>query len=119
MGNYNTTTGTYDLQPISIAYGCTQPYFLVRQAFQRRTAMYRYDEFRRPLYWEIDMNFAKTTRITDRVRFQFRVEAFNLLNSPMYDERRYPTGRHQRGLRADQPKHHDPVELPACDSARV
>jgi len=89
VGNYNTTTGKYDLQPISIAYGCTEPYFLVRQSFQRRTAMFRYDEFRRPIYWEIDMNFAKTTRITDRVRFQFRVEAFNLLNSPMYDERQY------------------------------
>jgi Carboxypeptidase regulatory-like domain len=89
VGNYNTTTGNYDLQSYSVAYGCTQPYFLIRQAFQRRTAMFRYDEFRRPVYWEIDANIAKTTRITNRVRFQFRIEAFNLLNSPMYDERQY------------------------------
>ena len=89
VGQYNTTTGNYDLQSYSIAYGCTQPYFLIRQAFQRRTAMFRYDEFRRPIYSEIDANFAKTTRITDKVRFQLRIEAFTLLNSPMYDEVQY------------------------------
>jgi hypothetical protein len=89
VGNYNTTTGQYDLQSYSVAYGCTQPYFLIRQNFQRRTAMFRYDEFRRPIFWELDANIAKTTRITDKVRFQFRIEAFNLLNSPMYDELQY------------------------------
>ena len=49
------------------AYGCTEPFFLVREAFQRRTAMVRYDEFRRPAFWQVDLNFAKTTPITDRV----------------------------------------------------
>jgi hypothetical protein len=91
VGNFNPNTGNYDLQSYSIAYGCTQPYFLIRQSFQRRTAMFRYDEFRRPIYWEVDANFAKTTRITDKVRFQLRIEAFNLLNSPMYDELGYTT----------------------------
>jgi hypothetical protein len=91
VGNYNTATGNYDLQSYSIAYGCTQPYFLIRQSFQRRTAMFRYDEFRRPIYWEIDANIAKTVALTSKVRFQFRIEAFNLLNSPMYDERGYVT----------------------------
>jgi hypothetical protein len=89
VGQYNTTTGNYDLVSYSVAYGCTQPYFLIRQSFQRRTAMFRYDEFRRPIYWEIDANFSKTTRITDQMRFQLRIEAFNLLNSPMYDELQY------------------------------
>jgi hypothetical protein len=89
VGTYNTTTGNYDLASYSIAYGCTQPYFLVRQSFQRRTAMFRYDEFRRPSFWEIDMNLAKTTRLTEKVRFETRIEAFNILNSPMYDELQY------------------------------
>jgi hypothetical protein len=89
IGNFNTTTGQYDLVPVSVAYGCTQPFFLIRQTYQRRTAMFRYDEFRRPIYWEVDANFAKTTRITDKVRFQLRIEAFNLFNSPMYDEIQY------------------------------
>jgi hypothetical protein len=85
----NATTGKYDLLSVSTAYGCTQPYFLVREAFQRRTMMFRYDEFRRPSFWQVDMNFAKATRITEHTRFQVRLEAFNLFNSPMYDERNY------------------------------
>jgi hypothetical protein len=48
--------------------------------------MFRYDEFRRPIYWEVDANFAKMVQITNKVRFQVRIEAFNLFNSPMYDE---------------------------------
>jgi hypothetical protein len=84
--------GTYALLAVSQAYGCSEPYFLIREAFQRRTAMFRYDEFRRPAMMMLDANFAKTTLITDRVRLQVRLEAFNLLNSPQYDERQYQTG---------------------------
>ena len=83
------SNGSYALLSVSQAYGCTEPYFLIREAFQRRTAMFRYDEFRRPSFWQVDMNFAKTTPITARVRFQVRLEAFNVFNSPMYDERNY------------------------------
>ena len=89
IGVFNVNTRQYDLASISTAYGCTEPYFLIRQAFQRRTAMNRYDEFRRPGMFMLDMNFAKTTPITNRVRLQVRFEAFNLLNSPQYDERQY------------------------------
>jgi hypothetical protein len=39
----------------------------------------------------LDVNFAKTTRITNNIRLQVRLEAFNLLNSPQYDERQYVT----------------------------
>ena len=87
MSRHRATNGTYQLLSVSTAYGCTEPYFLVREAFQRRTAMIRYDEFRRPTYWDLTMGFAKTTPITDRMRIQIRLEAFNLFNSPMYDER--------------------------------
>jgi hypothetical protein len=89
IGQRNATTGRYDLLSVSTAYGCTEPYFLIRESFQRRTAMFRYDEFRRPGYWQVDVNFAKTTPITDKIRFQLRMDAFNLFNSPMYDERNY------------------------------
>jgi hypothetical protein len=81
--------GTYALLSASTAYGCTEPYFLIREAFQRRTAAFRYDEFRRPSYWQLDVNLSKTTQITKDVRLQVRFEAFNLFNSPMYDERNY------------------------------
>jgi hypothetical protein len=85
------SNGTYALLSVSQAYGCTEPYFLIRQNFQRRTAMSHYDEFRRPSLFRLDVNFAKTTPITDRIRLQVRLEAFNLLNSPQYDERQYQT----------------------------
>jgi hypothetical protein len=83
--------GTYSLLSVSQAYGCTEPYFLIRENFQRRTMMNRYDEFRRPGMFMLDVNFAKTTPITDRIRLQVRLEAFNILNSPQYDERQYNT----------------------------
>ena len=89
IGQRNATTGRYDLLSVSTAYGCTEPYFLIRDAFQRRTAMFRYDEFRRPSFWQVDMNLAKTTPIAHNMRFQLRLEAFNVFNSPMYDERQY------------------------------
>jgi hypothetical protein len=88
VGQRNASGG-YDLLSYSQAYGCTEPYFLVREAFQRRTTMFRYDEFRRPSFWQVDLNFAKMTPITDRIRLQVRIEAFNIFNSPMYDERNY------------------------------
>ena len=88
VGQRNTD-GTIRLLDAAVAFGCTEPYFLVRESFQRRTAMFRYDEFRRPIYWEVDLNFAKTTRLTDKMRMQVRLEAFNIFNSPMYDERNY------------------------------
>jgi hypothetical protein len=83
------SNGTYNLLALSTAYGCTEPYFLIRENFQRRTAMNRYDEFRRPSFWQVDVNFAKTTAITNNLRLQVRLEAFNIFNSPMYDERQY------------------------------
>jgi hypothetical protein len=89
IGQRNATTGQYTLLSVSTAYGCTEPYFLIRENFQRRTMMNRYDEFRRPGMFMLDVNFAKTAPITNRVRVQVRLEAFNLLNSPQYDERQY------------------------------
>ena len=88
VGQRNSN-GSIRLLDAALAYGCSEPFFLVREPFQRRTAMFRYDEFRRPSYWEVDLNFAKTTRVTDKMRMQVRLEAFNVFNSPMYDERQY------------------------------
>jgi Carboxypeptidase regulatory-like domain/TonB-dependent Receptor Plug Domain len=89
VGQRNNATGQYELLAYSVAYGCTEPFFLIREPFQARKTMFWDDRLRRPGYWELDLNFAKTTQITDRLRFQVRLEAFNVFNSPMYDERDY------------------------------
>jgi hypothetical protein len=79
--------GSYQLLGVATAYGCTSPNMLIREPFQQRTTNFWDDRLRRPGYWQLDLNFAKTTQITDHVRFQIRFEAFNVFNSPMYDER--------------------------------
>ncbi len=91
VGQRNAS-GDYTLLAYSANYGCTQPFFLIREPFQARTAQVLDDRLRRPGYWQLDLNFAKTTQITDRVRFQLRIEAFNVFNSPMYDERDFERG---------------------------
>jgi len=84
-------SGAYELTPNSVAAGCTQPFFLIREPFQTRTSMNRDDRLRRPPFQQLDVNLAKTTRISPRVRLQMRLEAFNVFNSAMYDERDYNT----------------------------
>ena len=120
VGQRNATTGNYDLLAVSTAYGCTEPYFLIREPFQRRTAMFRYDEFRRPSLWQLDVNFAKTTPITDKVRLPGASRGVQPLQQP--DVRRAQTttddttsadfGRINRNITR-------PVELPAVHPARI
>ena len=38
IGQRNANTGNYDLLAFSTAYGCTEPFFLIRETYQRRTA---------------------------------------------------------------------------------
>ncbi len=77
------------LLDFSVAAGCTAPSFVIREPFQTRFTPIRSDKVRRPSFQQFDMNFSKTFRITERVRFQFRGEAYNVFNTPMYDERAY------------------------------
>ncbi|MEO6213749.1 MAG: hypothetical protein ABIP65_09005, partial [Vicinamibacterales bacterium] len=69
--------------------GCTEPNFIIRPVFTGRTTNFRDDAIRLPSFYQFDMNFAKTTQITSGLRFQFRVEVYNLLNQAIYDERQY------------------------------
>ena len=80
-----------ELLAYSVAAGCTAPSFIIREPFTTRTTAIRDNRVRRPAYEQFDMNFSKTFRITERVRFQFRGEAYNVFNTPMYDERAYNT----------------------------
>jgi hypothetical protein len=83
--------GSYALIAVGQAYsgGCSTPTMLIREPFQERKTNWWDDRYRRPGFWQLDLNFAKTTQITDHVKFQIRLEAFNIFNSPMYDELDY------------------------------
>jgi len=80
-----------ELLTFSTNAGCTAPSFIIREPFTTRTTAIRDSIVRRPAYHQLDINFSKTFRITERFRFQFRAEAYNLTNTPMYDERAYNT----------------------------
>jgi Carboxypeptidase regulatory-like domain/TonB dependent receptor len=77
------------LLAVSVRAGCTAPSFVIREPFQTRTTPIRSDKVRRPSFKQFDMNFSKTFQITERVRFQFRGEAYNVFNTPQYDEATY------------------------------
>jgi hypothetical protein len=89
VAQLNLTTGNYVLTSNSLAAGCTEPNFLVREQYQTRHMMLRDDRLRLPSFRQFDLNLAKTTRINDRVRLQIRIEAYNVFNTPMYNERGY------------------------------
>ncbi len=80
-----------ELLAYSVAAGCTAPSFIIREPFTTRTTAIRDYRVRRPSYEQLDLNFSKTFRLTEKFRFQFRAEAYNLLNTPQYDERAYNT----------------------------
>jgi hypothetical protein len=78
--------GQIELLSYSVAYGCTAPNFVIREPFQTRLTPFRDSRVRRPSYHQFDVNLSKRFRITERTSFQFRLEAYNVTNTPMYDE---------------------------------
>jgi hypothetical protein len=81
--------GVVTMLGYSVAAGCTEPNFIIRPSYSPRTTNFRDDAIRRPPFYQFDINFAKMTQITRRVRLQIRLELFNVLNQTVYDERQY------------------------------
>jgi hypothetical protein len=81
--------GVVTMLGYSVAAGCTEPNFIIRPSYSPRTTNFRDDAIRRPPFYQFDINFAKMTQITSRVRLQIRLELFNVLNQTVYDERQY------------------------------
>jgi Carboxypeptidase regulatory-like domain/TonB dependent receptor len=78
-----------ELLPYSVQYGCTAPSFIIREPFTTRLTPNRSDTVRRPSYKQFDINFSKRFRINERMAIQFRGEAYNLFNTPQFDERAF------------------------------
>ncbi|MBW8862228.1 MAG: carboxypeptidase regulatory-like domain-containing protein [Acidobacteria bacterium] len=81
--------GVVTMLGYSVAAGCTTPNFIIRPNYTGAGANFRDDAIRRPPFYQFDLNFAKTTMITDRMRLQLRFELFNVFNQSIYDERQY------------------------------
>jgi hypothetical protein len=58
--------------------------FRVLPAFTPRTNPYQFDGLTGPIMWNLDGTVSKTFPITERYRFEFRFEAYNLTNSLMW-----------------------------------
>jgi hypothetical protein len=82
-------SGTVSLLGYSVAAGCTAPNFIIRPNYTSAGTQFRDARIRRPPYLQFDVNVAKTTRMTDRLRLQIRVEIFNVFNQAVYDSRQY------------------------------
>jgi hypothetical protein len=82
-------SGVVTMLGYAAAAGCTEPNFIIRPNYTGRTTQFRDDAIRRPPFYQFDINFAKTTRINNQFRIQFRIELFNVLNQTIYDEREW------------------------------
>jgi hypothetical protein len=84
-----TSAGVVTLDDAAMKAGCTEPSFIKRPKYSAGTASFRDDRIRRPSLSQLDMSLSKTTPLGATLRFQLRIDVFNLLNQPMYDERQY------------------------------
>jgi hypothetical protein len=90
-----------ELLPYSVQYGCTAPSFIIREPNATRFTQNRSDTVRRPSFKQFDINFSKRFRLSERMAIQFRGEAYNVFNTPMYDEISYnqdPTNSNFGGI---------------------
>jgi hypothetical protein len=67
-----------------VQQACTNPAWQIRAANTLRTIPFRLGNLRQPTAWQFDMSFNKSLIFTEDVRFQFRLEAFNVFNTPLF-----------------------------------
>ncbi|MEA2174025.1 MAG: hypothetical protein QOD00_1617 [Blastocatellia bacterium] len=63
---------------------CSNPAFAIRAANTLRTIPFRLSNLRQPSRAQFDMSLNKSFVFTESVRFQFRLEAFNIFNTPLF-----------------------------------
>jgi hypothetical protein len=55
--------------------------FARKDPFTRRTNPKQYDGIHGPSTWSVDMTLSKEYRISEKIKFEIRMEAYNLTNS--------------------------------------
>ncbi len=119
VGQRNATTGQYTLLALSTAYGCTEPYFLIREILP---APHRDESLRRvptPVavaggceLRQDDADYGLHAA-SDPSRSVQPLQHAAVRRAPVRAEHR------ERGLRPHQPEHASPVELPAVHPAWI
>ncbi len=76
--------GSITMQAFSTAAGCTGYNFLITPRFAPRFTSNRDSRLRLHAAPQADVSLNKMTQITERVKVQFRAEAFNITNTYLY-----------------------------------
>jgi hypothetical protein len=67
-----------------VQQSCSNPAFAIRAANTLRTIPFRLSNLRFPSRPQFDMSLNKSFAFTENVRAQFRLEAFNAFNTPIF-----------------------------------
>ena len=86
FSNSITGAGSWVLTPGSQLRGCTTASWQVQTGYQPDTSQGITDQVRQPDYYDFDTNLSKTFSLVGRLKFQLRLEAYNVLNHPTYNE---------------------------------
>jgi hypothetical protein len=75
------TNGSITLLPASAAAGCTSPNWIIAPQYSPRYTQYLNSRLRLHTTPNLDVSMTKNTLITERVRLQLRMEAYNATNT--------------------------------------
>ncbi len=67
-----------------VQQACSNPAWAIRAANTLRTIPFRLSNLRQPSAPQFDMSLNKSFIFSERLRFQFRLEAFNAFNTPLF-----------------------------------
>ncbi len=81
----NEETGVISESSVASAFGCTQPDFIQIPAYGA-TPNVVYTGIRQPMGFFLDTNLAKNFSVWRNLKLQLRLEAFNVLNHPLFQD---------------------------------